>query len=156
MIGFRFIIVLLCAAVLFAACNQPCDQTADRERLDEAINAFYDNIERGDKEAHAAVFTDEAIMMPDGYDYVQGKEAVTAMVTGGEGWVFRIRDRKVVDTRLSGDIAYTVNDYYYTWHAEGSEPEWHATKNVHIWHRQPDGSWKLHIDIWNSSGDTGD
>jgi ketosteroid isomerase-like protein len=52
---------------------------------------------------------------------------------------------------ISGDAAYTINDYYYTYHAEGDEPVWRKTKNIHIWRRQADGFWKLHADIWNSS-----
>ena len=43
-----------------------------------------------------------------------------------------------------------MNSYFYTYHTEGAEPQWHQTKNVHIWRRDPGGGWKLHVDIWNS------
>jgi ketosteroid isomerase-like protein len=43
-----------------------------------------------------------------------------------------------------------VNSYYYTWHAPDDKPQWHKTKNVHIWARDAEGDWKLRVDIWNS------
>ncbi|MFC1481756.1 hypothetical protein ACFL6E_05880 [Candidatus Neomarinimicrobiota bacterium] len=54
---------------------------------------------------------------------------------------------KILDTNISGDIAYTVNAYVYAWYAPGDEPIWYPTKNIHIWKRQANGSWKLHADL---------
>jgi ketosteroid isomerase-like protein len=70
--------------------------------------------------------------------------------------VFRLKDRQVIDIDAHGDIAYTVNSYSYTWHPVGTEPQWHKTKNVHIWKKDPEGRWKLHVDIWNSDVPIGD
>ena len=97
------------------------------------------------------MFTENAMMMPNNGSIIRGKASVGEVVRSGEGWVFRIRNLTRLELDLSGDIAYTVNEYEYTWHAEGDEPIWHPTKNIHIWRRQSDGSWRLHVDIWNSS-----
>ena len=116
----------------------------------EAINAFYAAIEAGDDEARIEMFTDDAIMMPNHWTMSRGKEAIAEGIRAGQGWVFRLQDRVIVDMDVSDSIAYTVNAYYYTYHAEGSGPQWHKTKNVHIWKRDAEGRWKLHVDIWNS------
>ena len=108
-------------------------------------------VEDGDQAAHADMFADSALMLPNHWTHTQGKELIAQMITGSEGWVFKLKDVKHLDMGVSGDLGYTINDYYYTWYAEGDEPEWHKTKNIHIWKRQPDGTWKLHADIWNSS-----
>ena len=78
-------------------------------------------------------------------------EALQTSVRDHTGWVFRLKDINRLDYGASDDLGYTVNEYYYTWHQEGSQPDWHKTKNVHIWKRQNDGSWRLHVDIWNST-----
>ena len=62
-----------------------------------------------------------------------------------------ICDRELIGFGVSGDLAYTVNSYYYTWHAKQDQPQWHNTKNVHLWKVDSDGNWKLHLDIWNSN-----
>jgi len=118
--------------------------------LRAAIDAFYAAVEADDAEARIKMFSDNAIMMPDHWTRWEGKEAIAAVIRAGEGSVFRLRDLEIVDMDASGDLAYTVNSYYYTYHPEGSKPQWHRTKNVHIWKRDAAGEWKLHVDIWNS------
>jgi uncharacterized protein (TIGR02246 family) len=118
--------------------------------LREAIDAFYAAIETGDSEAHIEMFSDDALMMPNHWTRREGKEAIAEVIRAGAGSVFRLRDREVIDWGVSGDLAYTANSYFYTYHPEGDEPQWHKTKNVHIWKRDAAGAWKLHLDIWNS------
>lgn len=89
-------------------------------------------------------------------DLLAAIEAFYAAVESGDGRVFRLRGRAVVDRDVSGDLAYLANSDEYTWHRQDAEPQWHRTKNVHIWKRDPDGKWKLHLDIWNSDVPLGD
>jgi ketosteroid isomerase-like protein len=121
-----------------------------------AVDAFYAAVESGDVEARIALFSDDAIMMPNHWTLTEGREAIAEGIRAGDGWVFRLRDRTVVDSDVSGDLAYLANSYEYTWHRQDAEPQWHRTKNVHIWKRDPDGKWKLHLDIWNSDVPLGD
>jgi ketosteroid isomerase-like protein len=114
------------------------------------MDEFYTAVDSGDREAHIALFAEDAIMMPNHWTLSRGKESIAGIIRAGEGYVFRLRDREIVDIDVRGAMAYTVNSYYYTYHAEGAEPQWHKTKNVHIWKRDAGGSWKLHVDIWNS------
>jgi uncharacterized protein (TIGR02246 family) len=132
----------------------PCCTTQQEEgvppELNAAIDAFYAAVEAGDAEAHIAMFTDDAIMMPNHWTMVEGKPAIAEVIREGAGWVFRLRDRQIVDIDVSRDLAYAVNSYFYTYHPAEGEPQWHKTKNVHIWKRDDEGRWKLHVDIWNS------
>jgi ketosteroid isomerase-like protein len=139
------------ALLAFMGCTQQQNEEGDLEGFKKGVAAFYTAIEEDDHAGRAEMFTDSAFMLPNHWTYTQGKEPITKMITGSEGWVFKLKDVKHLDMGVSGDLGYTINEYFYTWHAEGSEPEWHKTKNIHIWKRQPDGTWKLHADIWNSS-----
>ena len=58
--------------------------------------------------------TDDAIMMPNNRAVIRSKEDSDAVFGGGEGWVFRIRNLVRAGLDLSGNIAYTVNEYEYT------------------------------------------
>lgn len=110
----------------------------------------YQAIESGDVKARVALFAHDAVMMPNHGEIVMGEGAVAETIRAGDGAVFRIRDRTIEQIDFSGDLAYTVNTYEYAYHPEGSEPEWHQTKNVHVWKRGPEGTWKIQVDIWNS------
>jgi ketosteroid isomerase-like protein len=120
------------------------------EDLRITVAAFCDAIESGDAEARIALLAEDVVLMPNHWTMIQGREAVAAVFRAGEGSVFKLRDRRVIQAAFSGDLAYTVNSYFYTYHPEGTDPQWHKTKNVHVWKRDSAGSWKLQVDIWNS------
>ena len=146
-----FRVALMTLTFMVAGCGQVVQQEEGiPAELTASIDAFYAAIEAGDTEAHIAQFADSAIMMPNHWTMTQGSEAIAEGMRAATGYVFRLRDREIVDIDVSGDIAYTVNSYYYTWHPEGEQPQWHKTKNVHIWKKTADGQWRLHVDIWNS------
>jgi imidazolonepropionase-like amidohydrolase/ketosteroid isomerase-like protein len=119
--------------------------------LARAIDAFYRAIENDDHEARIALFSEGALMLPNHGAPIVGRNAIARVIRDGEGWVFRIRDREILDIGADGDIAYTVNSYAYTYHPRGEDPRWHPTKNVHIWKQGADGMWRLHVDIWNAA-----
>lgn len=146
----RFVgLVIGVGLVLGSGCGTRQDEGIPAE-LRAAIDAFYAAVEAGDGEARIAMFSDDAIMMPNHWNMWEGKEAIAEVIRAGEGSVFRLRDREIVDMDASGSLAYTVNSYFYTYHPVGGEPQWHKTKNVHIWKRDAAGDWKLYVDIWNS------
>ena len=128
-----------------------CSTQQDREQsFLAAVDSFYAAVNAGDQAAHAALFTDNAWMLSDNWHISRGEDLKT-MIRDRTGWVFRLKDIERLEYGVSGDLGYTVNQYYYTYHPEGQQPEWHRTKNVHVWQRQADGAWRLHVDIWNST-----
>jgi len=145
------IAILICLAAFALADDSGKEIRADRARLLQTITDFYDAIENGDHERGIALFWDDATMMPDEWTVIRGKDKIAESIRRGKNTVFRLRDITRLELTISGDLAYTVNEYYYTYHNRGDEPNWKKTKNVHIWRRQPDGSWKLQVDIWNGT-----
>lgn len=133
--------------MLVAACNAG---NTDEALFLETVDAFYAAVNAGDQAGHAALFTDDAWMLSDDWHISRGED-LKASIRDRTGWVFRLKDVERLEYGISGDLAYTVNQYYYTYHQENAQAEWHRTKNVHIWQRQDDGAWRLHVDIWNST-----
>ena len=156
----KITVVVLSVLVLVSQCMasekveelEPAPDAAEAlpAELMTAIEAFYSSVESDDVEARIALFSDDIVMMPNHWTINRGIEAVAAGLRSAEGAVFRIRDREVLKASCSGGLAYTANSYFYTYHAEGDEPQWHKTKNTHIWRRDPEGLWKLEVDIRNS------
>jgi ketosteroid isomerase-like protein len=151
MMLFHDIMFLLTWALVALGCAGQASVDSDVDRLERSIASFYDAVNAGDADAVLELLTDDAIMMPNNRAMVVGKDAVGQTWRAGAASGFTIRDLRSVEISSSGDIGYRVNSYFYGFVQEGAETEWHRTKNVHIWRRQPDGTWKLHIDIWNSS-----
>ena len=147
----KVLIGILLICFTFTACQKQRDVALEEAGLEKAISAFYQAIEEGDFNKRIGLFSENFIALPNGGQLIQGKDVVKERWGAYQDAIFRIRDLKRIESRISGDIAYTVNEYYYTYHNKGEEPTWHKTKNVHIWERQNDGTWKLHVDIWNST-----
>ena len=142
-----FLAVFLTVAMVIATKLQA---VGDKGDLLKSIDAFYAAIEANDARARIQLLSDDVILMSNHWTMVRGKDAVSEMIQAGAAAVFKIRDREVVHIDISGDLAYTVNSYYYTYHDSGQSDQWHRTKNVHIWRRDDIGLWKLSVDIWNS------
>ena len=121
-----------------------------RAAIEVANAKFSEAFARGDARALSAMYTSDAIAFPPDSEMIRGNEAI------GEFWK-ATRDGGVQSAALttddvdrSGDVAYEVGTVSLTIQPAGKEPTTAAAKYVVIWKRQPDGSWKLHRDIWNS------
>ncbi len=138
--------------VLSACCSQGDVCTDDdRKALEKAIASFYQAVEDGDGEAAVVLFDNDFIMMPNGGTLKAGKDNIAENWKQGVETGFKLRNIEMVDMDFQGNIAYRINQYEYGWPDESGELQWYPTKNIHIWKKQTDGSWKLYADIWNSS-----
>jgi len=143
----KFLGYFAISLVLLNTCN---NALAGEDGFLATVDSFYAAVNAGDQAAHAALFTNDAWMLSDDWHISRG-EALKTSIRDRTGWVFRLKDVERLEYGISGDLGYTVNQYYYTYHKQDAQPEWHRTKNVHIWKRQIDGAWRLHVDIWNST-----
>ena len=115
----------------------------------EQVNArFSQAIARGDAQAIAKLYTEDAILLPERGEMVKGRQAI------GEFWKTAMDDgvKSVTVTTLdvggSGDLAHEVGTVLLTLQAEGRPPATASAKFVVVWKREADG-WKIHRDIWN-------
>ncbi len=152
-INFGIIAAIICLQVITVSCEGKTTNEINElpASLTQTINKFYESIDKSDAETRISLFSNNAIMMPNHWTITRGKENIGDMMRSSQDYVFKIRDRELIGFGVSGDLAYTVNSYYYTWHAKQDQPQWHNTKNVHLWKVDSDGNWKLHLDIWNSN-----
>lgn len=112
----------------------------------EERNVGWDQaFKRGDAAGMAAFYAEDAVLMPNDKPVVHGKEGVQEffqeMIDRDGG----ISTSRMVEFGVKGDIAYQVANITVT---DTKAPD--HRKSLEIFHRQPDGSWKIHQCIWNS------
>ena len=113
----------------------------------EAVNAtFVQGLEKGDAAMVASVYGAGARLLPPGMPVMSGQAiqefwqgAVDSGVSGGS--------LETVSLEEHGDVAVEEGEYTIR---VGGEVVDHS-KYVVVHRRQDDGSWKLGLDIWNSS-----
>jgi uncharacterized protein (TIGR02246 family) len=155
----------LWAVVLFtfvsvgaAGCQARADTTlatADTTAIRAALEAYFNAANAGDADRWAALYTDDAVMMPPNGPAVEGRAAIESWlamlpvkITDAEGMALEVEG--------AGNVAYLRGTYSMSLQIPGV-PERVAQqgKLLQIYARQPAGSWLLARDIWNANAPTG-
>jgi uncharacterized protein (TIGR02246 family) len=99
----------------------------------------------GDANAMAAMYTPDATLLPDGEPAVQG-DGVKSYWTGFAKNFSGRFELNTTSVEGRGDLAYAVGTARLT--PKGA-PKPMEGKWVTVQKKQPDGSWKVVVDIWN-------
>ncbi len=125
-----------------------------RQEIEEANAKLVEAYNRHDAAAVAALYTDDAKVLPPNNRMVSGKAAIQAFWKGAMEMGVRSVALKAVEVRSDGDLAYEVGSVTLNIKPPGGEARTQTDKYVIVWKRQADGSWKLAVDIWNSNPST--
>lgn len=121
--------------------------------IDDGHQRFLAAIRDNAPEALMAELTDDVRLMPPDRPRVTGKAAVLAwyeaVVRERPTVRIEVPDREVV---ISGDWACESGTFIWTQAPAGSEATVETSGDfVAIWRLLEDGSWKVALEIWNSS-----
>ena len=154
--------LLLLATI--ASCAQPAEAPAEeattREADVEAINSLRDDfvaaVGAGDSSSVAALYSNDAVLMPRNESAVRGREPI-------ESWFLATYEKFSEELNLSEEEVEIAGDWAFEWgiyratitpKAEGEPIQDQEGKYVVILQRQADGSWKMRHQIWNISNPT--
>ena len=106
----------------------------------------------GDKDAAAvaALYTAEARLLPPNAEMMEGAQAIQAFWQGGLDMGIQKATLATVEVQVRGDIACEVGEYTLIIQPTADQTIKDKGKYVVVWKKQ-DGSWKLDVDIWNTS-----
>ena len=125
---------------------------ADQQAINEVHDAEVAGFFSGDPEVVPSVFAESAVLMPPNEPIVEGTQAAVTWARNlYEGSSIQ-GDVEVTDFALSGDLA--VERYAYDFEIvpdAGGDSIEDEGKGLHVYQRQPDGTWKITVDIWNSN-----
>ena len=120
-------------------------------RTVERLNLeFGEGFRRGDALAVAALYTDDAALLPPNSEIVQGRQGIEgywrkAIQNGLKALVMT-----TVELSVSGDTFHVIGDYTAKISDKGQKLHEEKGKYIIIGKRTATG-WKAHRDIWNSS-----
>ncbi len=118
----------------------------------EAINQeFTDAVRRRDAAAAAALYTEDAIMLPPNSEMIRGRPSINAALQAMLDAGVRELTLETVDVKYLGDVAYEVGNYGLKAEPGGGQSISDRGKYVVVWKRQGGGPWQLAVDIWNTS-----
>lgn len=149
----RVLLAALLLSMLVACSSRSSDtRAADEAAIRKTDSATLKAAQVKDVATIAANYADDAVWLPPNAPMVTGREAIRA------GWsqlmaipAFNI-DWQItkIDVSRSGDVAYTVYAYKMALQGPNGTPVSDHGKDLVVWKKQADGSWKMVAECFNS------
>lgn len=150
-------LLLLVIPFAFFACagvqSNELDLAEVQAAIEENAAKFAEALVNGDVETILTYYTDDAIVMAPNAPEMIGLEAIkagfTQMMESGnlQSFVFNVKE-----VRIMGDRACDIGNYDLSiLLPDGENTGTDNGKYIAIWKQADDGSWKMSIDIWNTS-----
>lgn len=125
-----------------------------RSAVNDGNRRFMDAIARGDADAAAALYTENARVLPADAPMAEGQAGARAFWAGAiQQLGLRRAQLETIDVEASGDLAYEIGRFTLTIQPPGTEAVIARGKYAVVWKHVGD-AWKLHVDIWNSDAPT--
>ena len=127
-------------------------RSQDERAIREADAATLKAAQAKDVDGAVANYAEDGSWLPPNAPMVNGKAAIRA------GWLKLIGSPRFnIDWQIdklevgrAGDLAYTIYTYQLALEGPNGKPITHHGKDMAIWKKQSDGSWKMIADTFNS------
>jgi uncharacterized protein (TIGR02246 family) len=111
---------------------------------------FMDGVAAGDAAAVAALYTENARLMPPNSELAEGKAAIQAVFQAFVDMGAKSLKLEVGELHEFGDTAVELGTYQLELEPPGAGTITDLGKFIVMWRREG-GVWKLDADIWNSN-----
>jgi uncharacterized protein (TIGR02246 family) len=110
---------------------------------------FMEAFEAGDAAAVAALYTEDAVVLPPDSPMITGRAGIEEF--WGELMKAGVKGVNLETLRLAGstDLLHEIGRATITARPAEGEPVTQLVKYVVVWERDPAGEWALAVDIWN-------
>jgi len=126
------------------------DRAAEIQKIDELRNRFMAAYNSGDAAAAAALYTEDAVIMPANEPAAEGHQAVHESLQRELAQSPAKISITPQETEIAGDWAYERGQAVITTTPKGAKDAVDlSAKYLVILRRQPDGAWKVHRDMSN-------
>lgn len=137
---------------LVSCAPQEPDMTALRKTVDEFNIATKDGMLSGNMEKVIGYYQDDALEMAPNMSMGKGKDAIKAMQQQmmASGMKMTAVSFTTMELQAAGKIAYEIGTYDMTIAVPQMGDVKDKGKYMALWHQQPDGTWKVRAETWNS------
>ena len=136
---------VMIAALLAASIATPAAAQLKNE-IQKVVDEFSAAFNRGDAEAIAANYTDDAVALPPNADMVKGKQQILEYWKKTVGAFTDLKSQTLDVKRLAPRYAREIGSFSFN--TKDNPPREITGKYVVLWQRVA-GRWKLNTDIWN-------
>lgn len=142
-------------ATIFIPISHPkvsASQRATVETLKRLEGDFMKAAAEKGAEGYMSYYAENAVEIPNGAHAIEGK----VNIAKGMGFLNDSTNRltwspKGGDISSSGDLGYTYGTYQFSSKDKEGKPHVEYGKYTSIWKLQPDGNWKVVLDMGNAS-----
>ena len=149
----RTMLVLFVPMFVFGCTQAPqIDLDAEQASLAAAAEAYHDAASSLDTEALMALYAETSrIIAPDEHE-VRGLEDIREWLNGMlELTNFEVVfETPTVQVSSTGGYGYSLANATMSFDGPDGEHISEQVRDLHVWEKYPDGSWKVVVDIWNS------
>ncbi len=149
------VVLVVLVSVLLLACQPqapPDTRAADEQAIRDTYAECLKASQAKDLERVLSCWADDGSVFPPNAPIATGKEAIRPFYSElytNPGFALSSQQTKV-EVSHAGDLAYDVGAYELTLNDPQGKPVTDRGKFVHVWKKQPDGSWKAVVAIFNS------
>ncbi len=137
---------------LINSCGNYMNTEKERALLLETDREFArTSIMIGTAEAFHAFLDSDALQLPAGGHPVRCRDNIYFQMKAENSSAVLNWEPQEAEVARSGDLGYTWGTYTYSWVDAESGLQSRYGKYLNIWKKQPDGKWKVLIDMGNTS-----
>jgi uncharacterized protein (TIGR02246 family) len=149
----KIILVITLAMLCFTLSCQKQDVEADIAAIEDVLNQYTQSMMDGDLDLWMSLYTDDTIKMLSDQPAILGKEKLRAsmkpLFDNFKIEEFTLNDLEI---QVAGSWAFSFCNFTVTMTPKaGGEQIYMDAKDLAIYERQVDGSWKVARDCWNSN-----
>jgi len=143
---------LVVAFLAIGSCIKKVDIEADIEAIKNLTEEYDAAINSGDLDSWMSLYADDAVRMQPNMPALFGKDSIrSVMQSFFENYTIDLKET-TEEVIVAGDWAFARGTYNYTITPKvGGEPSRDSGKWVAFNKRQPDGSWRIYRNIFNSN-----
>lgn len=152
----RFTVCLAGALVGLVGCapqQVPVDHEAELAALVAADARYAEVGTARDLEGMVALYAPDARVYPPDMDPISGLDGIRGMMEAymSDPLMAGSFTPWYAEVSVDGDMGYTMGAADITQTGPDGEPVTEHVRDFHVWRKQPDGSWKVVVDIWNAA-----
>ena len=144
--------ILLIAVIVLPNMRSSALPTSGADTLRQLEADFMKAAAEKGSQGYMSYYAEDSAELPNGEDAILGKENIAKTMGFLDDKNNRLTWSPVhADMAASGDLGYTYGTYEFRSIGKDGKPTVEDGKYVSIWKKQKDGSWKVVMDMGNSS-----